>query len=174
MAGGTALPISIQGMALPRDKLEIDVQKMGDGVYVVYARSDQKGLEAENIPEKCRSQFPEHLSVILGTPENHSDSEIPQRHQNVTASLFRDHDGPSWNARLTAYLWRAERNGEVKTVVVLADDPSWEGIGRLPYIPEGALPVSATWSFLSSDPVRIQSWFVSSGFFPVSTVTCRI
>jgi hypothetical protein len=36
MAGATALSISVQGIEIPRDQIEIEVHKKGEGVHVIY------------------------------------------------------------------------------------------------------------------------------------------
>jgi hypothetical protein len=66
MAGATALPISVQGLEIPRDQIEIEVQKRGEGVHVIYSRADQKGLAMGNFHARIKAQFPESLSVIFG------------------------------------------------------------------------------------------------------------
>jgi hypothetical protein len=84
MVGGTALPITVQGMVVRREELEIDVQKIGNGIRIVYANADQKGLETENFPVKFRAQFSEALSIIFGTQDQKSRLE-----------RFRALNGPS-------------------------------------------------------------------------------
>jgi hypothetical protein len=141
MPGGIALSITVQEMAIPRDQLEMDVRKIGNGIRIVYSRVDQKGLETENFPVKFRDQFPETLSIIFGTQERPTDQEIWQKLLGIAASWFGYQYGPSWNVRLTAQQWRVEEGAEVKAEVVLSDDPSWQGIRRLPAIPTCALPI---------------------------------
>jgi hypothetical protein len=97
MAGATALPISVQGLEIPRYHIEIEVHKRGEGIHVVYSRADQKGLAVGNFHARTMAQFPEALSVSLGIKEGEKNWDITRPLEEITASLFGDQYGPSWN-----------------------------------------------------------------------------
>jgi hypothetical protein len=59
--GETAPPASVQEVAVPREQLEIEVEKAGRGLKVIDSRIDQKGREASTAPSKFKAIFPEGL-----------------------------------------------------------------------------------------------------------------
>lgn len=139
MAGATALPLPIQGLAVTRDQLGVEVLKIVDGVRFVYARLDQRGLSDRKYAPKFKAQFSDGLLVVFGTQAPATNMEMSQRLRSITASWFDDQYGPSWRVNLAAQPWRLEDGGEICAEVLLNDDESWNGICRIPGLPACAL-----------------------------------
>jgi hypothetical protein len=66
-ARATELPLPIQGLAVTRDQLDVEVGKVGNRLHTVDERLDQKGMPPRPCPLKFKAQFPEGLSVVFGT-----------------------------------------------------------------------------------------------------------
>jgi hypothetical protein len=100
MAGATSLPISVQGIDIPRDQIEVEVHRRGEEIHVVYSTADQKGFSVGKFHAQIKPQFPEALSVIFGIQQNEKNCDIASRLEMITASWFGDQYGPPWNANL--------------------------------------------------------------------------
>jgi hypothetical protein len=118
MAGATALPISVQGLEIPRDQIEIEVYKRGEGIHIGYSRADRKGLAVENFHARIKAQFPESLSVTLGIQKQKKKWDLTRRLEEITASSFGDQYGPPWNVNLTAQERSLEEVGDLHGSVI--------------------------------------------------------
>jgi hypothetical protein len=139
MAGAVALPLPIQGLDVRREQLDIKVLKVGKGLQVVYEMMDQIWPPSTTFEWKFRAQFPDAISIVFGIYAPVSNMEISQRLRSIAASWLGEQYGPSWHACLAAQPWRTEE-GEIYATVLLGTDESWNGICRIPGLPECAVP----------------------------------
>jgi hypothetical protein len=140
LLGGSEMPRSCGGADMTREDLEIDLGKTGNGVRLIYARSDEKCREVDNLPDKFRALFPGSLSLVFETTPGPSDVELTQRLVHITESWHMTDNkgngvyGSSWNGRLTARPWRTEEGGEIYAEV-LNTGTVWNGNRRIPQVP---------------------------------------
>jgi hypothetical protein len=140
-AAATSLSIGIQALGVDRDLLEVTVAKRGPGLQVYFERKEEAIEPKTNHVLRFRAMFWEGLSIVFGTGAPATDGEISARLSSITASWLGDRFGESWQVRLSAEPKTSDLVDEILASVLLANDDSWEGIRRIPGLPNIAAPL---------------------------------
>jgi hypothetical protein len=124
-AGAVALPLSIQRLGVDREGIQATIVKKGQGIQLVYERTDQLYFPRGEYALKFRAMFPDGISLVFGTGTPASNVEISARPKSITASWFREQYGPSWQTNLSAEPRAYELGNEIYATVLLSNDESW-------------------------------------------------
>jgi hypothetical protein len=70
---------------VPREGINIKVEKMGRGVYVTYGHKGTVGLDMSNFLFKAKADLVTGWSIVFGTPASPSDGDITDRLASIMA-----------------------------------------------------------------------------------------
>jgi hypothetical protein len=85
---------------IPREEIDITVFKIGQGIYLRYACSQEEALDMRNLPEQIKALLPLDWSVSFSTTSNPVDLELTERMANITSQVLGNQFHSPWQVHL--------------------------------------------------------------------------
>jgi hypothetical protein len=129
--GGLPASIIWTDLGIPREDIEVQVFKVGQGIYTRYGYRNSSALDMANMPEQIRAALPLDWYVSFGTSENPVDLELTERMANITSQT--DPTGSQYILPWQIHLVKVQlRTGELGTpaAAVYKAEGRWDDYRR--------------------------------------------
>jgi hypothetical protein len=128
--GGLPASLVWADSGVPREDIDVQVFKVGQGIYVRYAYAQEEALDMKNLPEQIKASLPLDWTVSFGTSANPVDRELTERMAQITISQTH----PLWQIRLAKVSLRI---GELGTpgAAVYKVEGQWDDFRQIPEPP---------------------------------------